>query len=1281
MRRDRVGRRSGASFLCRQPRGHQSRSFFPRGARHAGVALIAVVGLAMLGASASVASAAPVWHAQVLAFPTNLQSPGASGEVQNVAVNATGGTYTLTFNGQTTSPALAYNAPAATVQSELNALSTIGGAGGTVSVTVVESYALAGQYVVTFGGALHGSGVPEMTADDSSLTGGPHTVTVALATEDIYQIQLENLGDATSSGTTTVVDHLPPGVTTTQTPLTFQNREWKCSDGAGQSVVTCESTTAVEPVTALYNFGTPNPGNGNASLEPIMIPIAVAPDAAEALTNSVTVSGGGALDPAIGSVTSPVDAAAQTFGISSLSLDAIGAQGAPFTQAGGHPYALTTDLELNQAPGGLNAPLLGGYVGNPRHAEARTAIADLPLGLIGDPLAAPKCPARTFNEGPNGGGEGAGDNTTACPPDTRVGVVFINRASSDIPGGPFQLFNLVPDPGHAAEFGIRVSGFPIVLYGDVVRSGGTYALRVTSLLPQAEVMSLSVTFFGDPASAFAAAFSAKEAEAAGETAFLTNPVDCAAGEAARTLSLHADSWPHPGAGDPFEANFADASWLAAATTLPPVEGCEALAFHPTLSFQPASAAEGGTTQADKPSGYDVNLEVPQKEGYNELATPELRTTMVTLPEGLSVSPSAANGLAACTNEQIALESNGPGSCPLGSQLGSVKITTPLLEEALEGSVYLGQPECSPCTEADAEAGRAFRLFIEVHSQKLGITVKLPGVVKASKSSGRLTAEFAENPQLPFGDLELHFKSGPRAPLANPQSCGSFTTVSDLTPWSAPETATAVSESSFAITGCPASLPFAPGFTAGTASPAAGAFSPLSVSFARNDGEQNLSGVTVATPPGLLGKIAGIPRCGEVQANAGTCSPASQIGVATVSAGPGSNPYTIEGGKVYLTESYGGRPFGLSIAVPAEAGPFKLAGNTGTGLEVVRASIAVNPTTAALTITSNPLPQIIDGAPIRLRTINVQVNRPEFTFNATDCATQSIAVTLTGEHPIGSAEAGKTSVVSTPYAASGCASLPFKPTFSAGTNAHHTRRYGDSLKVVIVSGAGQANIAKVHVELPKVLPSRLSTLKLACSAAQFAANPAGCPAGSFVGTATAYTPVLSSPLTGPAIFVSHGGAAFPDVDIVLQGEGITEVLAGNTNIHKGITTSTFATVPDVPVSRFDLVLPAGERSALAGEGNLCYRTITKRRRVAVRRHGHPLRRNGHVVHRTRKVGHKVRRRLSMPTTITGQNGAVIKRATVIAVSGCPVLNAKAAEHGTRHGPTAKPKRSSHVQGRK
>src|SRR4029077_2646979 len=371
---------------------------------------------------------------------------------------------------------------------------------------------------------------------------------------------------------------------------------------------------------------------------------------------------------------------------------------------------------------------------------------------------------------------------------------------------------------------------------------------------------------------------------------------------------------------------------------------------------------------------------------------------------------------------------------------------------------------------------------------------------------------------------------------------------------------------------------------------------------------NLSAISVHMPLGLLGSVAGIPRCAEPQAKEGTCSAASQIGVATASVGAGSHPFW-QSGPVYLTTGYEGAPFGLSVVVPAKAGPYNL------GDVVVRAALNVDPHPSALTVTSDPLPQMIDGVPLRTQTVNVTVNRPGFMFNPTNCAQQYVTGTITSAQ-------GATADVASPFAAAGCASLPFKPGFAVSTQAKTSKANGASLDVKVTSGAGQANIGKVRVTLPKQLPARLTTLQKACVDTVFDVNPAACPAASAVGIATAHTPVLNSPLTGPAYLVSHGGVAFPDLVIVLQGEGITLYLDGNTNIKKGITTSTFNSVPDAPVSSFELKLPEGPRSILAtdipvqAKNSLCGQALT------------------------------------MPTTITGQNGAVITQTTKIGVTGCP-----------------------------
>ena len=491
--------------------------------------------------------------------------------------------------------------------------------------------------------------------------------------DDAYYITLENIGDVGSSGPVRVVDHLPAGITTSAPPQTLQTEQtgagegqWSCGGGAGQSVVTCSLVSpggppTMVPITSLYDdseFQT-----SQAVVARIEVPVQVAPATAGHLENYVTVEGGGAPSATV-SITNPVDLGPSTFGTAFMGFRAVNESSDTSMQAGGHPWALTTAFQFNQklsadAVHAASNEFLYENAARTEEAvteEAKTIIAELPLGLLGDTLATPRCAQREFSEPAPTGTVRTGSNISACPSDTRVGV-----ASLQIPGfGPgYQLDSLVPISGHAAEFGFHYEGAPFVFFGDVAKTSRGYVLRITSPTPQANVRAVYLTFFGDPA----AAFETNEKE----TAFLTNPVDCNASEEQRTLELHMDTWTHPGTGDPFNANFSDPNWIPANATLPPVEGCGALTFNPSLSFQPASEAEGGTTQADSPSGYNVNLEVPQNEEYSKLATPEIKTTKVTLPAGLSVSPSAANGLEACSNEQIDLESNGPGSCPLGSQ--------------------------------------------------------------------------------------------------------------------------------------------------------------------------------------------------------------------------------------------------------------------------------------------------------------------------------------------------------------------------------------------------------------------------------------------------------------------------------------------------------------------------------------------------------------------------------------------------------------------------------------
>ncbi len=415
---------------------------------------------------------------------------------------------------------------------------------------------------------------------------------------------------------------------------------------------------------------------------------------------------------------------------------------------------------------------------------------------------------------------------------------------------------------------------------------------------------------------------------------------------------------------------------------------------------------------------------------------------------------------------------------------------------------------------------------------------------------------------------------------------------------------------------PAARPprFDPSFAGSTLSNQAGGYSTLRVTFSREDPDEDLGGLTVTTPPGLSGNLSKVPLCGEPQAAQGTCPEGSKIGEVTAGAGPGPEPYFIKGGKVFLTGPYDGAPFGLSIDVPEKAGPFDFGGGA-CDCEVVRATIKVDPHTAQLTVSNGALPSMRDGIPFQVKTVNVTINRPEFVFNPTSCDPMSVTGTL-------SSTQGMTAQASSHFQATNCAALSFKPTFKVSTSGKTSRVDGASLTAKLSFPTAplgtRENIAKVKVELPKQLPSRLKTLQKACVAATFEANPADCPAASVVGHAKAITPILPVPLEGPAYFVSHGGEAFPSLVVVLQGYGITVDLVGATFISKhGITSSTFKTVPDVPVGSFELTLPEGPNSALAAPHNLC------------------------------KAG-----KLAMPTEFLSQSNSVVRRSTPVSVVGCP-----------------------------
>ncbi|MGA2163637.1 MAG: hypothetical protein ABSH36_04135 [Solirubrobacteraceae bacterium] len=880
------------------------------------------------------------------------------------------------------------------------------------------------------------------------------------------------------------------------------------------------------------------------------------------------------------------------------------------------------------------------------NGDPKTVDVNFPPGLIINPLATEAKCAEAELESPAG----------TCPNASVVGIASFKAGALGIEGSD-PVYNMVAPPGVPGElaFNAAKQGLIVHILGRL-RTGEDYGLsgEVADITQKFGLYSATLTLWGNPTDERHDEERGECAEAGGSCPverigkpLLTMPSSCV-GKGLVT-SIFADSWQETAliAGPPAE--------------VPAVTGCDMLGFNPRLSVRPVGRQ---AATLESPSGLDVDLKIPQEESVNGLAEADLKEAAVKLPVGMTVSPSAANGLDVCTDipepgdpgeperpgGEIELLSARSVKCPNSSKIGTVEVVTPLLEHPLEGSVYLAQQSANPFHSL-------FALYLVAEGS--GVVIKLPGEIKLDESTGQLTADFGKDPttgektgrpeflpQEPFSELKMHFFSGPRAPLVTPQTCGTYTTSSVLTPYGSetdaePASPAAGPTSSFTVnSGCnPRS--FSPTLTAGTTNPQAGGFSPETVIIARNNGEQNLSGVTLTTPPGLLGMLSKVPLCQEPQAKEGTCGEASNIGETTESVGPGEDPYWVKGGEVYLTGPYNNQPFGLSIVVPTVAGPFTLTGNGGPGREIVRASIAVNPKTGALTIVSGQLPTILEGVPLDIRTINVDINRGEFTFNPTNCEEFHVTSSITSTE-------GTTATPSSRFQAANCAALPFKPSFSATTQGNGSDRgNGASLNVKVTQQAGEAGIRSVHLELPEKLPARLSTVQKACPEATFDANPASCPATSVVGTGVAHTPVLPVALEGPAYFVFHGSAEYPELVFVLQGDGVTIDLAGETHIVKKTDklSSTFGTVPDAPISSFEANMPEKSNSALA--------TLTPK-------------------------GLCGSKSLSMPTTIVGQNGAEVKQTTKVAITGCPKAKVTRKTHKrkrhTKHKPHAKGKKA-------
>ncbi len=896
--------------------------------------------------------------------------------------------------------------------------------------------------------------------------------------------------------------------------------------------------------------------------------------------------------------------------------------------------------------------------------DARSIVVDLPAGFDASDTAVPTCSqAQLLATNPVSKEHGSGE-LPDCPIASQIGQLSIEVFIGEDPGGIPQLDHLtvpiynmeVSSFGVTAQLGYKTALFTGLLSIQVRPQDTGLTSTTTNIPPIGEVHNIAVTIWGLPAAHEHDALRGAICGLGGEVPpvcrnelggpqeanipvkpLLSNPTSCGT----FTASMEAESWEEPGTPGDMPTKATD-------NEVGPITECARVQFEPSIEVTPS------TRSAESPSGLGVTLGVPQTwDSQFTIATANLRDTSVTLPEGMTANPSLAAGLGACTVAQYESETSSslPGEgCPAEAKIGSIEIETPLLDERIGGAVYIATPYHNLFNEPGHPEGSLLALYVVAKDPERGILIKVAGKIEPNPVTGQLTTTFQDTPQQPFSRFTLKFRPGASAPLASPPTCGTFASQAALTPWSAPEEPRLLS-SAFEITQgvhegpCPSGgvPPFKPQVISGTQNNAGSSYSPFYLRIVREDGEQAITRFSTTLPPGLTGNLTGIPFCPDASIEAAksvtgaeeeehpSCPQASEIGHTIVGAGVGpvlaQNP-----GKVYLAGPYHGAPLSIVSITSAKVGPFDL------GTVVIRFALNINRTTAQVEVSANgsdAIPHIIRGIVVHVRDIRVYMDRSKFIINPTNCAPLSIQDTIDGAGADPANPADQVPVgVNTQFEAADCSSLTFKPVFKVSTPGKTSKANGAglSVKLSVPSPLGtQANIARVKVELPKALPSRLTTLRKACLAATFEADPADCPADSIVGHATATTPIVPEPLTGPAYFVSHGGEAFPSLIIVLQGYGFTIDLVGSTFINEktGITSSTFKTVPDVPVGTFELTLPQGPFSALAANRDLC----------------------------TGKA-------LTMPTEFLAQNGAAIHQSTKIAVTGCAKHKAKAKKKASR-----------------
>jgi hypothetical protein len=987
---------------------------------------------------------------------------------------------------------------------------------------------------------------------------------------DQFRVSAYSSGDVPASGQIVLGDQLPPGLVLRSTEVQLVRIFSGAGLGAGNAEeVLYQSGSATKSGVSCNQTGQTFGCRVSGSLAPdqvlqLRLPVFTQPGAVSDEIDLATLGGTAA---AGSSVETPITVdSPPSFGLSSLFGALTDEAGEPLTQAGAHPYEYSTRIHpttrLQPSPESQLVPT--------SVEDLRDAIVDLPPGLVGSAQAAPKCPQIQLT------------TLAGCPTASVVG--YIRTEPNSLAGIISAIYNIVPEHGVAAEFGFTDILHNVhFIYASVVPGPEGYVVRAsTPELPQIALSSVIATFYGDP--------STRDGAAEELPPMFSMPADCSGDPL--TSSIRIDSWQNPGPQDAEGPNLADPRWASATTTTPAVSGCEELLFKPTLQARVENA------HADSPTGLAVNLKVPQTTGAEELATPPLRKAVISLPEGLAVNPSSANGLGACSLAQIGISASGlpdgaQPSCPEDSKIGTLELESPALPGVLQGEIYLARQHENPF-------GSLLAIYLVVDDPITGVLVKLAGEVRADPTSGRLTATVDDNPQLPFSELRTHFFGGNRAPLRTAAVCDTYTATSALTPWSAPQSGPPATPSSrFKIDEaagggeeCPTDAedePNHPAFTAGTLSAQAGAYTPFVVHAARADGDQPITRLNVTLPKGLTGKLAGIPYCpesdiatarsreheggGAEELAQPACPAASEVGVVQVGAGAGPEPFYVTG-HAYLTGPYKGAPLGVAIISPAVAGPFDL------GDVVVRAALEVDPLTAQISAASDPIPTILDGIPLDIRQVSLEMNRPQFTLNPTNCEKTAVTGEAVGQF-------GTTAALTEPFQVGGCRNLAFRPKLAISLKGSTKHAGHPALKAVLTypKQGAYANVAKAQVNLPHSEFIDQANLNKACTRPVLLAG--NCPPSTVYGKAKAWTPLLGAPLEGPVYLVGGFGYKLPALVAELGGQ-IRVLLVGKVDSgpNHGIR-NTFEAVPDAPVEKFVLEMKGGPRySLLENSENLC-----------------------------------------------------------------------------------------------